>query len=193
MRALPSALLDLLLTAACLCALFAAVACYAPPDPPDCGTVCDRQEAHDALFTDAALALTAYTPEQLQLAGWRVKLHPRPLYDDNGRAYFTDSRYPDFRIWGLADCETRIIWLADLDYASGVLSHEYGHALEGDGRAPEFCGFGDHERFATNGIDAVTRLVQSEFEAAALRVPSDPSEGCPLAMASITGASGGSP
>lgn len=153
--------------------------------PPDYEAVTDRKDAHDDTFRVAAAEHTGHSDAEVTeiLLGWRVELHPRPLYTDDGRAYFEVSSHPGWLIWGLADCAQRVIILADLDFGSGVLAHEYGHALTE-------C-YARHEDFPALGLDAATAYVQQHYVTNAYGEPPHPAEGCPMDAMQLTGAHGG--
>lgn len=158
--------------------------CYADPSTDTFVEI--NREQHDELFREAAIELTEYTSVEIDnaISTWIVRLSDRVLYHSDHRAYF-DVGIPGFRAWGQADPRVKVITLADWDFKSGVLAHEFGHALSKDN-------FNDHEKFKTNGIDEVTRRIQETFVVNASGEYDHPSLGCALPLV-LTGASGESP
>lgn len=91
----------------------------------------DRFDRHE---TEAvhAFAWRADVPAEKQadsFEGWHVVIRSDGFSEKYGRAYFADAAYPGWLLWGMTDFPTRTIYLADIELARAVLTHEMGHVL----------------------------------------------------------------
>lgn len=89
-------------------------------------------QAYVARATDARSSRPFEATELAsRLDGWTVVVRTDVSFsEEHQRLYFTDVRYDGWLLWGLTDCDTKTIFLADDILSSGVLAHEYGHAFD---------------------------------------------------------------
>lgn len=131
---------------------------------------CYEFNNHEKIFLEGLELNTKWTKEQAKdlLTGYAVVLKNKSelQYDKNGVAFWTSEDVPNFEIHGRAWCNELMIELADENFGSGILAHEFGHGLMQ-------CGPFDHSNMAYNGINATIQYVQKNYK-------------------SLTGASGGS-
>jgi hypothetical protein len=135
------------------------------------GDPCSNFKRHEQVMLEGYdLDTPQWTHSQLLTAmnGFNVRVLSRDelKFDSADRAYWTDPSIPNFKIWGQTWCQDGKIDLADDDFKTGVLAHEFGHVFMG-------CGPNDHEEMKTNGVDDAISYVQKNY-------------------VTLTGASGGS-
>lgn len=123
---------------------------------------CDNFKKHEEVMLNAYILNTPqWTLDQMHAAmnGFSVRVLPESelKHDAKGRAYFTDATIPNFMIWGETSCQDGTIRLADDNFKSGVLCHEFGHVFMG-------CGMNDHQLMASNGVDAAIRYVEENYQ-----------------------------
>jgi hypothetical protein len=90
------------------------------------------------------------------IAGIDVTVRSEVQHDAKGRAYWTDPGIPSFMIWGQTWCDQGRIDLADDNFGTGVLCHEFGHVFLG-------CTMDDHENMKTDGVNAAIAYVQKNY------------------------------